>query len=198
MAGGGRPDGLGPHQRVRGHLHEPAHEEDREQQAGRGARVADRRRAERGGGVAREVVEAQRGGQPLPRGGARHRDLLERQERTGLPGADRQVAHHRGGHDQPGLLGRQEDQGRDDDEAGLGDQRRTSSIALGRAADREGHGRAGEEREGHRHPDLSRVEAALGQVDREEHAEEAVAERARRLSGEDEAPVAVHARSAWQ
>ena len=180
-----------PHQRVGRHLHEAAHEEDREEHAGGGARAAHRGGPERGGAVAGQVVEAEGRGQPLPRGRAGDRDLLERQERAGLAGADREVADHGRGHDEPGLLGGEEDERGDDDQAGLGEQGDPRSVALGGSPDRERHGRAGEQGEGHRDADLAGAHPVLGQVDREEHAEEAVAEGARGLGREDEAPVAV-------
>ncbi len=190
-AGGARR--VRAHERVGRHLDEAAQEEDREEDARRGSRAAHRGGPERGGAVAGQVVEAEGRGQTLPRGRPGDRDLLEGQERARLAGAHRQVADHGRRHDEPGLLGHEEDESRDDDQAGLGQQRDPRPIALGGPPDRERHGRAREQGEGDRDPDLPGSHPVFGQIDREEHAEEAVAEGACGLGREDEAPVRGHA-----
>ena len=155
--------------------------------------------AQRRRGIADEVVEAERGGQPLTRAGARHRDLLEGQERPGLARADREVADHGRGHDSHGLARSRKTRAETTMRRGLAtEERRTRAPSARRAGGREGHGRAREQGQRHRHAGLPGIEARARPGRRGRGPRGAVAERARRLGDEDEPGVTAHARSARQ
>ena len=101
---GGAGRGLRPQERVERELEDAAHEEDGEKRGGRCRGAGHEGRAESGGDVARQVVEAQHAGQALARRRPRDRHLLERQEGPGLAGPHGEIAHHGCGHDDPRLL----------------------------------------------------------------------------------------------
>ena len=158
--------------------------------------------AQAGRGVAGQVVQAERGRQPLAGRVARDDDLLEGEEGAGLAGADGEVSRHGRGDDHPGLPGEQEDERGQDDEPGLRHEGRLGSPPLGGPADHEGHGGAGEQSQRDGDPELARVQPQLAEVDRQQHAERAIAKGPGALRGEDEAGVTPHgrpgSRRAWR
>src|SRR5207247_4729442 len=82
---------------VRHRLHDRGREEDDEQGAV-ARRETDRPGAERAGSVAEKIVEAEHVGAAPGADRSRDDDLLDREERAGLAGADGDVAHD-GGED---------------------------------------------------------------------------------------------------
>ena len=107
------------------------------------AERGDREGAQARGDVAHEVVEAHAEREVAAVGGPRDQDLLDRQERPGLAGADGHVAQHGRQDDQGGRARGREERPRHHDEPRQRDEDRAASEALGGAPDQDGEEGAG-------------------------------------------------------
>lgn len=170
------------HQALRLHRREPALEQ-RTQHAARGG-GAERRREER-----EHVVPAEHAHHRSRADGARQERLFHRRERAGVLPVRAERPEHGAQEQQPGAAGGREQRAPDRDQ-----RRRRRHHPRGAQPRRERGHRHREQRVldhggGEDGADGGRGEAALGQVQREDHGEPAERERAERSSEEDQPAV---------